>query len=410
MRRGEDLMESWQWDREMGLDAEVIAAGRRQIAAALDTLETLLDNPSARTNDLYSAGFRLSMGQGVVGLLPEDRARAEALYRRVFAAGGAGSRYMQEGLLLLLAATEDAASIPFWLEIVDWNRPRDQAGAIRRRIAPAALARLAARRNVPEAYAALRTLLHHPHPEVRALSARDLSRAYWEVERPLPPEVADELADLALHDKDFMPRFEAREALHAAGLPLSPGNLGGSYTFKVKPRRTTGINRTIEVLSQQSLDDLHLAIQDAFDWDNDHLYSFYLTTGANRDDYEIACAMAEGDWSGSPFLQIGALGDGPEPAGSANGDEDDEAGGGPLTTADAVIGALGLGLKHKFIYLFDYGDQNEFEVQVVSIQAHAAPGDYPRIVASEGKAPAQYAVWDDEEDEGYEDGDDSDDA
>jgi hypothetical protein len=52
MRRGEDLMESWQWDREMGLDAEVIAAGRRQIAAALDTLETLLDNPSARTNDL----------------------------------------------------------------------------------------------------------------------------------------------------------------------------------------------------------------------------------------------------------------------------------------------------------------------------------------------------------------------
>jgi hypothetical protein len=277
MRRGEDLMESWQWDREMGLDAEVIAAGRRQIAAALDTLETLLDNPSARTNDLYSAGFRLSMGQGVVGLLPEDRARAEALYRRVFAAGGAG-------------------------------------------------------------------------------------------------------------------------------------NLGGSYTFKVKPRGTTGISRTIEVLSQQSLDDLHLAIQDAFDWDNDHLYSFYLTTGANRDDYEIACAMAEGDWSGSPFLQIGALGDGPEPAGSANGDEDDEAGGGPLTTADAVIGALGLGLKHKFIYLFDYGDQNEFEIQVVSIQPHAAPGDYPRIVASEGKAPAQYAVWDAEEDEGYEDGDDSDDA
>jgi hypothetical protein len=402
-------MDSWQLDREMGLEAKVVAAGRWQMQTALDELEALLDNPAARATDLHFVGYKLSMGQGVVGLLPADRARAETLYRRVFGAGGAGSQGMQEGLLLLLAATEDPASIPFWLEIVDWNRPRDQTGAIRRRIAPAALARLAALRNAPEAYAALRTLLHHPHPQVRALSARDLSRAYWEAKRPLPPEVANELTDLALRDKDFVPRFEAREALRAAGVPMPIDNPGGSYTFKVKLRGTTGISRTIEVRAEQTLDDLHLAIQDAFDWDNDHLYSFYLTAGTNRDDYEIPCPGMDSDGFGSPFSPIGILGNMPEQVVSEEEDDDEAADGAP-TTADAVISALGLSLKHKFIYLFDYGDRNEFEIQVVGIQPHAPPGNYPRLIASEGKAPAQYALWDDEEDEGGEDGDDLDDA
>ena len=53
-------------------------------------------------------------------------------------------------------------------------------------------------------------------------------------------------------------------------------------------------------------------------------------------------------------------------------------------------------MKHKFLYFFDYGDSHEFEVEVVGIHPQAGPGDYPRVVDQQGKAPPQYH-WDDAE-------------
>ncbi len=52
--------------------------------------------------------------------------------------------------------------------------------------------------------------------------------------------------------------------------------------------------------------------------------------------------------------------------------------------------------KHKFLYYFDYGDGNEFEVEVLDIRPRAEPGTYPRVVDSKGDAPAQY-YWPEEE-------------
>ena len=64
---------------------------------------------------------------------------------------------------------------------------------------------------------------------------------------------------------------------------------------------------------------------------------------------------------------------------------------------------LGLPLKHKFMYYFDYGDSHQFEIEVVGIEPQAAPGDYPRVIESHGAAPQQYPYaeedeWDDEDD------------
>jgi hypothetical protein len=81
---------------------------------------------------------------------------------------------------------------------------------------------------------------------------------------------------------------------------------------------------------------------------------------------------------------------------------------GPAWVDEAVIGELGLTLKHKFLYLFDYGDNHEFEIEVVGIREKAEPGKYPRVIDSNGKAPRQYhyAEDDDEgEDEDLEDED-----
>jgi hypothetical protein len=49
------------------------------------------------------------------------------------------------------------------------------------------------------------------------------------------------------------------------------------------------------------------------------------------------------------------------------------------------------------LYLFDYGDEWRFCVQVHAINPDAPKADYPRLVESVGKAPSQYRGWHDEE-------------
>ena len=49
-------------------------------------------------------------------------------------------------------------------------------------------------------------------------------------------------------------------------------------------------------------------------------------------------------------------------------------------------------------YYFDYGDRNEFEVEVIDIRPQAEPGQYPRVVDSKGEAPPQYDWPDEDED------------
>ena len=89
----------------------------------------------------------------------------------------------------------------------------------------------------------------------------------------------------------------------------------------------------------------------------DHLYSFYMNGQLYDQRYTFAC----------PY-------------------EEDR----PPWTDEAIIGELGLVVKHKFLYYFDYGDSHQFEVEVVGIRPQAAPGKYPRVVDSRGEAPPQY--------------------
>src|SRR5688572_18824325 len=48
------------------------------------------------------------------------------------------------------------------------------------------------------------------------------------------------------------------------------------YVFRAGLVGHRGIHRTIAVRSDQTLVDVHYALQAAFDWDDDHLYSFWL--------------------------------------------------------------------------------------------------------------------------------------
>lgn len=217
-----------------------------------------------------------------------------------------------------------------------------------------------------------------------------------------------------------------------------------TYIFHVSLPSTGKTWRKIEIGAEQTLEDLHLAIQNAYEWNNDHLYSFFMNNKA-------------WDPASEYTLPEGALYEGmeieeaDEGYGDDDEDEDDDEGGtfsledwramSEKDQEDLVkeftrdtglpaaffhdmidelqrmeqnpdlfdeeeirdvrttqIGSLDLKKGKEFMYLFDYGDEHRFRVKVDAINDNAdASGAYPRVVESVGDAPAQYPGWDDED-------------
>jgi plasmid stability protein len=358
-----DPLDAWL-DAYHARAAPRVAAERlAEAQAALKALPALLQAGQLMNSRLAGLGWRHP------GVLPQkDVRQAERLYRDVYAMGGNGTTYVQAGLLNLIGASAQPASLPFWAELLSVARPRDTFARRRRTFALAAMAYLAignsSQAAAQEAEDRLRQAAHHASPDVRAEAILRWGQVYQTTERPLPEAVAAALRSIAVDDGAFSPRFQARAVLRAFDLPVPHDNLGGVYALKVKFQWAKSIYRTIEVRSEQTLDDLQRAIQHAIDWDNDHLYSFFMNGDEDDDRYRYSCPM-----------------------------ESDS----PPWTSDAVLGELGLVRRHKFLYYFDYGDSHRFEVEVVDIR----PADqvkrgerYPRVVASHSEAPEQYPHYD----------------
>ena len=343
---------------EETIPSERITQIQAELCAGLDELNAFLNKRASRRVDLRHVSRKLFWGRhSFIGFTPGDLPRACETYRRVFAREISGSVDVQAMLLNLIAASEDPASVPFWLDTLTLHKQRDVFRPQRQAIALAALARLAIRQNEPEAYEALRQGASHREPGIRGLAIHYLGRAYHEAGRPLPPALLVELTDTALHDAFFEARFQARMVLRTAGETVPFDNRGGTYSFRVKPLWTKRIYRTIETRSEQTLDDLQRFIQHAFDWNNEHFYSFYMNGCKYDDRYAFACPH-EGDR--------------------------------PACTVEAIFGELGLVLHHSFLYHFDYAADHLFEVEVANIRPDVRAGNYPRLVDSYGKAPQQY--------------------
>ena len=155
--------------------------------------------------------------------------------------------------------------------------------------------------------------------------------------------------------------------------------------FKVKLTHDKRVWRTIELLGSQTLDDLHGAIQAAFDFDADHLYSFFMSGKAwDLSDFEYHHPDADPQtplWTTIRTLMATIRGIHPE----------------PRRPATAVrLDALHLKPKQRFLYLFDYGDEWRFDVEFVG-EGTPETADYPRLVDARGEAPAQYTCDDDED-------------
>ena len=69
-----------------------------------------------------------------------------------------------------------------------------------------------------------------------------------------------------------------------------------------------------------------------------------------------------------------------------------------------LLDALQLRKGQNFLYLFDYGDEWQFNVRVQAINDNAdATVEYPHLVESVGQAPEQYPDWEEEDDAWEED-------
>lgn len=135
----------------------------------------------------------------------------------------------------------------------------------------------------------------------------------------------------------------------------------GVYTFKVSLSGNKKIWRKIRLSHRHDLDTLHMAIQEAFDFDNDHLYAFYLGGGSPRHATPIYC----------PYMI-----------------EESE-----LTVLDFAIEDLGLVKGQRFYYLFDFGDSWWFDVLLTDIDKNSPLPEKAEIISWKGESPKQYVFW-----------------
>lgn len=190
---------------------------------------------------------------------------------------------------------------------------------------------------------------------------------------PVLEQIADALGLGGPEDPPDLPAAYTREGPRRP-VPSPAGKKGPvkTYVLRVSYRYEPEFWRDIEIAEDQNLEDLHLAIQDALKWDDDHLYSFFMGKRPYASSTEI----------GSPWSDAGRH------------------------THQVTIGSLGLRSRQKFLYLFDYGDDHLFDIQVMKINPKAPKGKYPKVVGRHGRRLEQYEEWDDllwDDDEGIDD-------
>jgi len=135
------------------------------------------------------------------------------------------------------------------------------------------------------------------------------------------------------------------------------------YVFDAELLNVDGVSATVAVAGHEHLTALHDGIQQAFNWENDHLYSFWL------DGQFWGDAAAERVIPGAP-------------------DTDSK-------TADVYVDELRLKIGAKIAYVFDYGD--EWRVLLTLRERVEGSAPIPRVSDRRGTAPPQYPPLDEEE-------------
>src|SRR5690349_4638623 len=149
-----------------------------------------------------------------------------------------------------------------------------------------------------------------------------------------------------------------------------------THLFRVSLQDEPTILREIEIGSDKKLVALAKAIVSAFDFQFDHAFGFYSKlTGREvmraQPKYELFADTGERDNSGS--------------------------------VKRTRIAEAFPAVRHAMLFLFDYGHDWRFVVEVIARGEREPKVRYPRVLKKEGASPERYPDWDDDAEE-YEDG------
>jgi hypothetical protein len=160
---------------------------------------------------------------------------------------------------------------------------------------------------------------------------------------------------------DRQPAEQSQDRLYTLEVFLFSGPITEKFA-----KKNPVVSRTIQIRGDQTLQDLHEAIFDAFGREDEHMYEFQFGKGpmdpkARR--YVLPSAFE------NPF-----------------GEDNPPAGAVDTTT----VGSLGLKVGDRFGYWFDFGDDWWHQINVEGIEDKVPKGKFPKVTKRVGKSPPQY--------------------
>jgi hypothetical protein len=135
-------------------------------------------------------------------------------------------------------------------------------------------------------------------------------------------------------------------------------------------KKNPEMSRTIQIRGDQSLQDLHHAIFDAFDRYDEHMYEFQFGKGP-MDPKSLRYVL--------PSAFETERGEEKPPAGRVD---------------QTSIESLGLKVGQSFGYWFDFGDDWWHQINVEAIEDEVSVGKFPKLTKRVGKSPPQYTEED----------------
>ena len=145
-----------------------------------------------------------------------------------------------------------------------------------------------------------------------------------------------------------------------------PARGNTALIFNADLLNVSGVHARLSVLERQHLTAVHDAIQEAFGWYDDHLYSFFLDGSFFSDAPGAELTTPEAPDEGVP-------------------------------TADVPLSQFELHTGQKIAYVFDFGDDWRVRLSVER-RVEAEAGSYPRVLEVRGTPPPQYAPLDEDDD------------
>ncbi len=124
------------------------------------------------------------------------------------------------------------------------------------------------------------------------------------------------------------------------------------------------VTRKIELKETHTLDDLHEAIiYLSFGWDDPHMYSFFFDNRPYSKNKKM-------EYSSDP--------------------EADDSSDRKPNSSNTKIKDLKLKKNQKFLFIFDFGDDHQFGINVEGFGKVMKGDNYPAILEEKGKSPKQY--------------------